>query len=69
MSFVSVPSRAAAALVEKIEGKTDEAMKLGSEGIQVIGETVAVDYINVVFAIRDVARHLENIASRAKFMV
>lgn len=59
----------AKALVAEIDTGVDEAMKLGSAGIQVIGENVSVDYINVVFAVRDVARHLENIASRAKYMV
>ena len=60
---------AAAELVGRIDRKVDEAMKLGSAGMQVIGENVAVDYINVIFAVRDVARHLENIASRAGFLV
>ena len=57
------------ALVQKVETAVDEAMKLGSDGIRVIGETVAVDYINVVFAMRDIARHLDNIAVRAGMMV
>jgi hypothetical protein len=56
-------------MVAEIDRSVEDAMKLGSAGIQVIGDTVAVDYISVVFAVRDVARHLENIASRAKYMV
>jgi hypothetical protein len=44
-------------------------MKFGSASIQVIGETAAVDYIGVVYAVRDVARHLVNIGERAGFMV
>ncbi len=59
----------ASALVGEIDVEVEAAMKLGSDGIQIIGENVAVDYINVVFAVRDVARHLENVAERAKFMV
>jgi Na/Pi-cotransporter len=55
-------------MVAEIDRSVEDAMKLGSAGIQVIGDTVAVDYISVVFAVRDVARHLENIASRAKYM-
>ena len=57
------------AMVKRIDESVEDAMRLGSAGIQVIGDTVAVDYISVVFAVRDVARHLENIASRAKYMV
>jgi phosphate:Na+ symporter len=57
------------AMVEELDKSVDGALRLGSAGIQVIGETVAVDYISVVFAVRDVARHLENIASRAKFLI
>lgn len=57
------------AMVEDLDKSVDGALRLGSAGIQVIGETVAVDYISVVFAVRDVARHLENIASRAKFLI
>ena len=56
-------------MVNMVDESVEDAMKLGSAGIQVIGDTVAVDYISVVFAVRDVARHLENIASRAKYMV
>ena len=53
----------------RIDESVEDALKLGSAGIQVIGETVAVDYISVAFAVRDVARHLENIAVRAEYMV
>jgi phosphate uptake regulator len=56
-------------MVAEMDRSVEDAMKLGSAGIQVIGDTVAVDYISVVFAVRDVARHLDNIASRAKYMV
>ena len=56
-------------MVADIDKSVEDALQYGSAGIQVIGETVAVDYISVVFAVRDVARHLENIASRAKYMV
>ena len=53
----------------EIKASVDDAMKFGSASIQVIGETAAVDYISVVYAVRDVARHLLNIAERAGFMV
>jgi phosphate:Na+ symporter len=53
----------------RIDGSVEDALKLGSAGIQVIGETVAVDYVRVAFAVRDVARHLENIAVRAQCLV
>jgi phosphate:Na+ symporter len=54
---------------KKIAASVEDAMKFGSASIQVIGETAAVDYIGVVYAVRDVARHLVNIAERARFMV
>lgn len=53
----------------EIKASVDDSMKFGSASIQVIGETAAVDYISVVYAVRDVARHLLNIAERAGFMV
>lgn len=56
-------------IVENVDSTVDEAMQLGSEGIQIIGENVAVDYINVVYAMRDIARHFDNIATRTKDMV
>ena len=56
-------------MTAEIDKSVEDALKLGSAGIQVIGETVAVDYISVAFAVRDVARHLENIAVRAEYMV
>ena len=54
---------------KKIAASVEDAMKFGSASIQVIGETAAVEYIGVVYAVRDVARHLVNIAERARFMV
>lgn len=57
------------ASVELIDNAVDEAMKIGSAGIMVTGETVAVDYINVVFAVRDIARHLDNVTARAEDMI
>jgi hypothetical protein len=56
-------------MVKKVDSAVDEAMQLGSKGIQIIGENVAVDYINVVYAMRDIARHFDNIATRTKDMV
>jgi hypothetical protein len=53
----------------RIDGSVEDALKLGFAGIQIIGETVAVDYVRVAFAVRDVARHLENIAVRAQCLV
>lgn len=56
-------------MVKRIEDAVEEAMKLGTAGIRTIGDNVAVDYINVVYAVRDIARHLDNIAGRAKELV
>lgn len=56
-------------IANEIKASVDDAMKCGSASIQVIGETAAVDYISVVYAVRDVTRHLVNIAERAEFMV
>jgi hypothetical protein len=57
------------AMTRKIYADVEDALKLGYAGIQVIGETVAVDYISVVYSVRDVARHLENVAARARYML
>ena len=72
MAALSGDSKAAAevsVIGKKIDASVEDAMKFGSASIQVIGETAAVDYIGVVYAVRDVARHLVNIGERAGFMV
>ncbi len=72
MAALSGDSKAAAevsVIGKKIDASVEDAMKFGSASIQVIGETAAVDYISVVYAVRDVARHLVNIGERAGFMV